>query len=375
MTANWWRLRRNIKIAKRILRDTQHFVDMWEDVLPTHIIHDISQARQRLQSSIKSRDMDSCRKYSCSLSSLLANSYPTKTLPRLRENIEVLVVAIAVAMAFRTYFIQPFKIPTGSMQPTLYGITITPVRGPNWTDRFPISLIKLAVLGERYIEVKAKATGTIQMLYKIEPSNDSYDVFIKGIPHSIHRTMMRHFIFGQRVKRGQVLATGIKHYGDHIFVDKVRYNFLPPKRGQIIVFSTDDITYPAVRTNNFYIKRLVGMPGEEISLSPPYALANGKKILQPDVFRTLAQSKNRGYHGYQYARPVPGMPPPLLTGENDSIHLNYHEYLPLGDNTLHSLDGRYFGPIKENSIVAPAIFVYWPFSRRWGTINMHRTLP
>ena len=40
-----------------------------------------------------------------------------------RENIEVFLVAIVVAMAIRTFFLQPFKIPTGSMQPTLFGIT------------------------------------------------------------------------------------------------------------------------------------------------------------------------------------------------------------------------------------------------------------
>ena len=40
-----------------------------------------------------------------------------------RENVEVLLVALAVAMGIRTFFLQPFKIPTGSMQPTLYGVT------------------------------------------------------------------------------------------------------------------------------------------------------------------------------------------------------------------------------------------------------------
>src|SRR5215472_9165154 len=46
-------------------------------------------------------------------------AYPN---PVWRENIEVLLVAIAVAMGIRTFFLQPFKIPTGSMQPTLYGV-------------------------------------------------------------------------------------------------------------------------------------------------------------------------------------------------------------------------------------------------------------
>src|SRR5260370_19843105 len=43
-----------------------------------------------------------------------------------RENVEVLLVALAVAMAIRTFFIQPFKIPTGSMQPTLFGVASEP---------------------------------------------------------------------------------------------------------------------------------------------------------------------------------------------------------------------------------------------------------
>src|SRR5271154_1047345 len=44
----------------------------------------------------------------------------------IRENVEVLLVALAVAMSIRTFFVQPFKIPTGSMQPTLFGVTPSP---------------------------------------------------------------------------------------------------------------------------------------------------------------------------------------------------------------------------------------------------------
>src|SRR6516165_7372586 len=56
--------------------------------------------------------------------------------PGMRENFEVLLVALTVAMGIRTFFLQPFKIPTGSMQPTLFGVTSEPdfSRVANSTD-------------------------------------------------------------------------------------------------------------------------------------------------------------------------------------------------------------------------------------------------
>jgi len=54
-----------------------------------------------------------------------------------RENIEVLLVALAVAMGIRTFFLQPFKIPTGSMQPTLYGVTSSPDANRGFEESSP----------------------------------------------------------------------------------------------------------------------------------------------------------------------------------------------------------------------------------------------
>src|ERR1017187_8479945 len=79
-----------------------------------------------------------------------------------RENVEVLLVALAVAMGIRTFFVQPFKIPTGSMQPTLYGVTSQyllnrpDIKIPSGLDR-----VKEWFEGNTYIHVVAKTDGTI----------------------------------------------------------------------------------------------------------------------------------------------------------------------------------------------------------------------
>jgi type IV secretory pathway protease TraF len=59
-------------------------------------------------------------------------------------------------------------------------------------------------------------------------------------------------------------------------------------------------------------------------------------------------------------------PGSLLGDETAEIRLGPSQFLPFGDNTYSSLDGRYFGPVTEQALVGPSFFVYWPFGSHWG---------
>ena len=82
-----------------------------------------------------------------------------------RENVEVFLVALAVAMGIRTFFAQPFKFPTGSMQPTLYGVT-----SENLMDKPAVKIptgwtrVREWFAGISYLDVKAKTDGFVDQL-------------------------------------------------------------------------------------------------------------------------------------------------------------------------------------------------------------------
>lgn len=364
------RLKKTAHLARHLVR---HALNMREDVAPAAELATARAAEEALHATWAARDWDRLEAACESAGAAAEHLMPPRSFPRWRENVEVLVVAISMAMACRTYFIQPFKIPTGSMQPTLNGITVQPQDRPQWQDRFPVNLVNLAVFGERYVEVKAKASGRLEYAGQQE---DQYAYRIGGETHRVHlamrpdspfidpaHSMHLHFQPGDRVEKGQVIASGRVRQGDHIFVNKVRYQFTRPRRGQIIVFDTNYIPEEKrlglhILADTFYIKRLVGLPGETISIRDRHLVVDGNPIEEPFPFKRLVTDPN--YHGYV---PRPGA---LLNSETAEIRLGKNQFLPFGDNTTSSLDGRYFGPVTEKALVGPSFFVYWPFGPHWG---------
>ena len=207
-----------------------------------------------------------------------------------RENVEVLLVALAVAMAIRTFFVQPFKIPTGSMQPTLFGVMSENLRNkPDFKIPTGWERVKQWFEGISYVHVVAQADGEIE---KISPMrrflifNIKQSLWIGGVEHVMWfppdygeppYAGADPFPYRARLEQGHVyhkgddVATFRVNAGDHLFVDRLTYNFRKPTRGDIIVFATEGIAEDmrhlyGIPPDQFYIKRLVGLPGEKMQI-------------------------------------------------------------------------------------------------------------
>ncbi len=362
---NFFKRRQLKKQVKQTLHDARHARHMREDVADPGPLQALREAEAATRAAWKQRDYAAAE---ASLEPLMACArevYPVKSNPRIREYVEIAVVAISVAMAFRTFFVQPFKIPTGSMEPTLYGVKVEPQVGRGLMDRFPLTLVSLALFGDRYVEIRAARSGVIEQLVR----DETYIYSLNGVVPPFRPGMAQHFSPGDNVQQGDLLASGRVRAGDHIFVNRLRYNFIRPRRGDVFVFRTDGITHPQVKEDTYYIKRLVALPDEQVSIDPPYLVINGQRLVEPDVFRRQVYAADKGYQGYVLPPTGTGVPTPPFTHQRSVLQLGSTEYLPLGDNTRQSLDGRYFGGVDRENVVGPAVIVYWPLSRRWGRIR------
>lgn len=369
---NFLRRYKEKKEAKTLIHQAIHFINARGDLLSTEIVERMTELIRTLKKTLKLRDGQGVREQCALLSNYLEKqaSKDPKRGGAFRENFEIIVVAVAAAMGLRAYFIQPFKIPTGSMQPTLYGITSEADYQSGLLDRFPIKIVKFIFTGDWYSERRAAASGRLGEGIGSQNDPSSVIFYIGGKRHSIPRDALHdaygrvnpRFFASHLYNKGDVIWSGLSHRGDHLFVNKVIWNFRRPKRDEVMVFKTDGIS--TLEPGTHYIKRMCGLPGERIAIHPPNLLINDKVVEGLRGIARVAASKD-GYNGYQLdSRAV--MNPQMKEWPRP---LRSDEYFALGDNTMNSRDGRYWGPVPAKNLVGPAVFVYWPFSKRWGLIH------
>ena len=351
------------KQLKEYLHAARHARHMREDIADPKQLEALKEAEAVVLEIRKTGEGD-VEKAVEKLSAAADKVYPSSNTSGIRENVEVIIVALAAAMAIRAFFFQPFKIPTNSMQPTLNGITTEAQAEAEFMDHQPLKFIKWLVTGESFKVVKAKASGMIQ---DSERERDHYIVRIGGVDHKIPSYMLSgHWGFGpdHYFKKGDLIASAKVIAGDHILVNKMKYNFMRPERGDISVFDTRNINHDQVRPDTFYIKRMVGLPGEKLQIQNRRLVADGKVVSEPPVFERIATDPAwSGGHNTTAGS--------LLYDKDQYIQLADDEYLMMGDNTRlgMSLDGRYFGGVPRRDFQGPAFFVYWPFRSHWGIVR------
>jgi signal peptidase I len=428
MTFNWFTsntVREASAMRKHVLKLLQH----QRDILSPKAISEVETAMKEVDDAITAgADKATIEKKVENLEKA-ANQW-IKPYPNAawRENVEVLLVALAVAMGIRTFFLQPFKIPTASMQPTLYGITSRNLLvETNYHKPTGFARVKDWLGGGTYLTFKADQDGTFDGISKplrFLIFNIKQTLWFAGKPHnfwfvpdtgggmplqlSIPQTLQAMFTslppdpqgsdleFRMGLRRGTPFTNGDTVMnmkiisGDHLFIDRLTYNFRPPNRGDIVVFETKGIPEDmrnrfGIPPDQFYIKRLVGLGGDTLSLKQDYVITgvprlgdvpaghlvvNGQPLSAttrhfenlysfsdpPPGTKTLEYQDNR-YFGH-------GMLERLEPGAEFTVRPDY--FFVMGDNTMNSLDSRYWGDFPQNRVIGKAFFVYWPINGRFG---------
>lgn len=416
-----------VKKADNLSKGVRKFVQYNQDLMEPAKIAQVSELREKFDQAVKRRDKVEAEAAEKEMVAVCEKSVSNYKSSALKENIEVIIVAIVVALGIRAYFLQPFKIPTASMQPTLNGIV---ARSIPESEAFPNPLtrgLQYLTHGRNYVEMRVPQDwGTVQLVEVRQrsklhfftvtdlvfqdsqrqqrvltgylPTKQLLENLWTGPHLSVTeggKALGREESFTLKVVSppvagGTLLARGRIDTGDQVLVNKMAYHFRSPERGEVFVFNTKGITGienpPGVESQH-YIKRLVGLPGNRLQLTPTggtIATKNdsariatlkldGETAKEPGMQRVMAAQD--GYRGYTtmpagglsfgFARPD-GKPMETL---QDEIQLAPKKYMAMGDNSPESSDSRYWGPVPEENLVGPALFVYWPFLPHFGIIR------
>ncbi len=129
---------------------------------------------------------------------------------------------------------------------------------------------------------------------------------------------------------------------DRVIANRLAYRFGSPRRGQIVVFTAPPAASKCAAADggSAFVKRLIGLPGEQVSERHGHIYIDGRRLAEPYIDPAF-----RGTESAVWPRIGPG------------------HYFFLGDNRIHSCDSRTWGTVTRRSLIGPVLFTYWPPAR------------
>ena len=369
-----------------------------QDILTPKNLEAIDELETRYKLLRKARDIDGLEQWNKDAMKLGNRTFPPSPWDGWRENVEVFVVAAIMALSIRTFFLQPFKIPTGSMEPTLFGIEPIP------TTELPPNIVAqtfdFLIHGKTYSRVITKQGGTITGLSSgtmtiwfeytdvhLTDANGNTEVdriWIRDqdVMQKLHIYPNSYMGYdGQSHEHvyppGALLANYVTQTGDQVLVDKVSYNFHGPRRGDVFIFKTAGIPKlvnergPNQEGSEDFIKRCIGFAGDIITVKPPMVYANDQLVTGASSF---AQEFGRldnypGYSLYDIGDNVGSTEKDAQGHDVQTYYVPADCYWAMGDNSPNSKDSRNWGGVPRQNLVGRGYFVFWPFTSRWGWIK------
>ena len=126
---------------------------------------------------------------------------------------------------------------------------------------------------------------------------------------------------------------------DRVLANRFIYHLRKPERGDIAVFETPPAAKRQCGAGGTFVKRIVGLPGETVSMRNGFVFINGRRLQEPYI------GAGRRDHETGTWR-VPG-----------------RSYFMMGDNRAQSCDSRRWGAVRRKDLIGPVFATYWPLNR------------
>ena len=394
-----WLTSRTVRKAGELEDAVRKVLNHQRDVLPPNAVGAVEDSLRSFQAAVRggasSGEIEAQMKSLEQVAGQWLQTYPRHSL---RENLVMLLEIAVLIVGSRAFLIQPMVIPTGSAQPTLWGVTSQDLREVpgGRIPSLPVRLWEKVMGGVSYYHITAPADlelrGFQEQPRTIVPFVKRQEILTSAGPIPVWfppEGFAQHLglldASGRpkklRFRKGEDLVFARVVTGDHLFVERMTYNFRRPQRGETIVFRSEH--HPGMTPDTHYIKRLVGLGGETIRIGDDrHAYINGRELTAADPgfervysFNPATPPRPNLYSGHVNGtvwQAVAGNSGPTRNFPNGAaeVRIRPNHYVTFGDNTMNSADSRSW-PVPDfpqEQVIGKRWMVFWPFMRegRWN---------